>query len=227
MSRASLVIALLLAVLSVKAQDDPEYRMEIGAGVGLVTYEGDFNGNLFKESQPMATVMLRRILSPWMGLRLNASFGKIKGSSANVETKYPEYLAEPYTFDRSLYDVCLTYEYNFLPYGTGRDYRGAKPLVPFVFIGLGASIASGGDAKTAASVNMPIGLGLKYKVGKRVNLGLEWSMHFSQSDELDGVKDPYGIKSSGLFKNTDCYSVLQLSLTYSFMPKCVTCNKDY
>ncbi|MDD6865956.1 MAG: porin family protein, partial [Prevotella sp.] len=40
-------------------------------------------------------------------------------------------------------------------------------------------------------------------------------------------KDPYGIKSSGLFKNTDCYSVLQLSLTYSFMPKCVTCNKDY
>lgn len=227
MSRASLVIALLLAVLSVKAQDDPEYRMEIGAGAGLVTYEGDFNGNLFKESQPMATVMLRRILSPWMGLRLNASFGKIKGSSANVETKYPEYLSEPYTFDRSLYDVCLTYEYNFLPYGTGRDYRGAKPLVPFVFIGLGASIASGGDAKTAASVNMPIGLGLKYKLGKRVNLGLEWSMHFSQSDELDGVKDPYGIKSSGLFKNTDCYSVLQLSLTYSFMPKCVTCNKDY
>lgn len=227
MSRTSLVIALLLAVLSVKAQDDPEYRMEIGAGVGFVTYEGDFNGNLFKESQPMATVMLRRILSPWMGLRLNASFGKIKGSSANVETKYPEYLVEPYTFDRSLYDVCLTYEYNFLPYGTGRDYRGAKPLVPFVFIGLGASIASGGDAKTAASVNMPIGLGLKYKVGKRVNLGLEWAVHFSQSDELDGFKDPYGIKSSGLFKNTDCYSVLQLSLTYSFMPKCVTCNKDY
>lgn len=227
MSRTCLVIALLLAVLSVKAQDDPEYRMEIGAGAGFVTYEGDFNGNLFKESQPMATVMLRRILSPWMGLRLNASFGKIKGSSANVETKYPEYLAEPYTFDRSLYDVCLTYEYNFLPYGTGRDYRGAKPLVPFVFIGLGASIASGGDAKTAASVNMPIGLGLKYKVGKRVNLGLEWAVHFSQSDELDGFKDPYGIKSSGLFKNTDCYSVLQLSLTYSFMPKCVTCNKDY
>ena len=107
MSRAGLVIAFLLAVLSVKAQDDPEYRMEIGAGVGLVTYEGDFNGNLFKESQPMATVMLRRILSPWMGLRLNASFGKIKGSSANVETKYPEYLSEPYNFDRSLYDLSL------------------------------------------------------------------------------------------------------------------------
>ena len=52
-------------------------------------------------------------------------------------------------------------------------------------------------------------------------------MHFSQNDELDGAKDPYGIKSSGMFKNTDCYSTLQMTLTYSFMQKCVTCNKDY
>ncbi len=35
-------------------------------------------------------------------------------------------------------------------------------------------------------------------------------------DELDGQKDPYGIKSSGLFKNTDSYSTLQLTFSYSF-----------
>ena len=52
-------------------------------------------------------------------------------------------------------------------------------------------------------------------------------MGLSQSDEIDGKKDPYGIKSTGIFKNTDCYSALQLSITYSFLPKCVTCNKDY
>lgn len=63
---------------------------------------------------------------------------------------------------------------------------------------------------------MPIGFGLKYKAGKRVNIGLEWALHLSQSDEIDGKKDPYGIKSTGIFKNTDCYSALQLSITYSF-----------
>ena len=45
-------------------------------------------------------------------------------------------------------------------------------------------------------------------------------------DKLDGVVDPYYIKSSGLFKNRDGYSVLQVTLTYSFLPKCKTCNKD-
>ena len=226
MKHTIFILFLLVSAMTLHAQDDPEYKMEIGAGAGLLTYEGDFNGNLLKESQPMASLMLRRTFNPWMALKLNAIMGKVKGSSANVETKYPDYLTEPYTFSRSLYDVCLSYEYNFMPYGTGRDYRGAKRLVPFAFIGLGVVVSSG-DGLTKAAMNMPLGLGIKYKAGKRVNVGLEWAIHLSQSDEIDGIKDPYGIKSSGIFKNTDCYSALQLSITYSFMPKCVTCNKDF
>jgi hypothetical protein len=46
------------------------------------------------------------------------------------------------------------------------------------------------------------------------------------SDELDGVKDPYGVKSSGLFKNTDCYSHLRLTLSYDIWAKCRTCHND-
>ncbi|MCQ2221285.1 MAG: porin family protein, partial [Prevotella sp.] len=38
---------------------------------------------------------------------------------------------------------------------------------------------------------------------------------------------PYRINSSGIFKNTDCYSNLQVTLTYSFWEKCKTCNKDF
>lgn len=33
-----------------------------------------------------------------------------------------------------------------------------------------------------------------------MNIGVDWGIHFSLNDELDGVKDPYGIKSSGLWK---------------------------
>ena len=63
-------------------------------------------------------------------------------------------------------------------------------------------------------------------MAERVNVGVEWTMHFSLSDKLDGVADPYGIESSGLFKNTDCYSALLVTLSYSFSAKCRTCNKD-
>ena len=61
---------------------------------------------------------------------------------------------------------------------------------------------------------------------ERLNLGVEWGIHFSMSDLLDGRKDPYHVESSGMFKNTDCYSALQVTLTYSFMAKCKVCHNE-
>ena len=223
------VLAFLMLALAAQAhaQSDYEYRMEIGAGIGMMSYEGDFNGSVLSNMQPMASVMLRRVLNPYMDIRLAAAYGKLKGSSKDVKTYIPAYIDNPYEFSNTLVDVSATYEYNFWPYGTGRDYRGAKRLTPFVFAGLGATYASGsGSSGSVFTANLPLGLGIKYKVATRLNLGIEWAVHFSLSDNLDGVKDPYGINSTGLFKNTDCYSALQLTLTYSFMPKCRTCHND-
>lgn len=225
MRKATLLLLMLAAMLNMNAQTDDEYLMEIGGGVGFLGYLGDYNNVLTRDLQPMATLLVRRNLSPYMGLRLAASFGKLKGNERDVKTIYPSTGVTPYSFSRTLTDVSLTYEYNFWPYGTGHDYYGAKRLTPFVFLGLGGTYA-GGDGSSVFTANVPIGLGLKYKVGQRINVGVEWAMHFSMSDKLDGRNDPYGITSSGMFKNTDCYSVLQLTLSYSFMPKCTTCNKD-
>jgi hypothetical protein len=225
MRKATLLLLMLAAMLNMNAQTDDEYLMEIGGGVGFLGYLGDYNNVLTRDLQPMATLLVRRNLNPYMGLRLAASFGKLKGDERDVKTVYPSTGVTPYSFSRTLTDVSLTYEYNFWPYGTGHDYYGAKRLTPFVFLGLGGTYA-GGDGSSVFAANVPIGLGLKYKVGQRMNVGVEWAMHFSMSDKLDGRKDPYGITSSGMFKNTDCYSVLQLTLSYSFMPKCTTCNKD-
>ena len=218
---------LLLSIASVpaNAQTDYEYRMEIGGGVGLVAYEGDFNGSILHNMQPSASLMLRRVINPYMDLRLAASYGKLKGSSKDVKTYLPQYQDTQYDFSTTLIDLSATYEYNFWPYGTGNDYRGAQRLTPFVFAGIGTTYASTptGNVFTA---NLPLGLGVKYKVAPRLNLGIEWAIHFSLNDKLDGIADPYGIQSTGMFKNTDCFSALQLTLTYSFMPKCRTCHND-
>jgi hypothetical protein len=214
-----------MTAVSAGAQTDDEYTMEIGAAAGAVAYEGDFNGNIFKGMQPTGAIIARYLFDPYMGLRLSAGFGKLKGNSGNNETYFHDYDGKPYEFDNSLVDVSLTYEYNFWPYGTGHDYRGAKRLTPFIFGGIGATYVSGGG-NNAFTANVPIGLGVKYKIAERLNAGIEWAMHFSLSDKLDGVKDPYSVKSSGMFKNTDCYSALQVSVTYSFRAKCRTCHND-
>lgn len=226
MRKLLLMLMVLLPAARMSAQDDPQYRMEIGAGVGTVSYEGDFNGNVLKNMQPMFSVLWRYNFDPYKDLRLSATYGKLKGSSKDVDTYYPDYATEEYSFNRNLLDVSLVFEYNFWPYGTGRDYRGAKRLTPYIYGGIGATSASGGGSKSVFTANVPIGLGVKYKLNERMNLGLDWGIHFSLSDELDGVKDPYQVKSSGMFKNTDCYSMLQLTLTYSFKAKCRTCNKE-
>ena len=225
MRKGLVTLLMLCATLTASAQQDDEYLMEIGGGVGMVSYQGDFNGKITSGMQPAGAIVWRRLLNPYMGFRVTGMMGKLKGDATRVETYYPDETTRAYSFDRSLTDVSVTYEYNFCPYGTGRDYRGAKRLTPFVFGGIGATYVSGGEKKVFTA-NVPIGLGIKYKLKERLNVGLEWSMHFSLSDELDGMADPYGIKSSGAFKNTDCYSGLMLTLTYSFKSKCRTCNND-
>lgn len=220
-----LTVLMLFVSLCAHAQDEPEYKAEIGVGGALVAYQGDFNGSLTKNMQPMGALVAKYRSNPRSAWALNIGFGKLKGSSENTATWYPATSDTTITFNNSLVDVGLRYEYNFWPYGTGREYRGAKPLVPFIALGLGAGFVKT-DEKNIVATNMPIGFGVKYKMAERVNLTLEWMMHFTLSDELDGVKDPYGIKSNGLFKNTDCFSTLQLSITYDIFAKCKTCNCD-
>ena len=220
-----LLLTMVLAVANASAQDDVEYRMEVGGGVGMMGYLGDFNSNLTKNLEPMASVLLRNNLNPYMGFKAAFSYGKMKGSSTNDETYYPEFADHEYKFDNMLLDLNVTYEYNFWPYGTGRDYRGAKRLTPYILLGLGGTFVKT-EEKNVVTANVPLGLGIKYKIGARTNVGLEWAMYFTLSDELDGVKDPYWTTSSGAFKNTDCYSTLQLTLSYSFMAKCRTCHNE-
>ena len=51
-----IVLMTLLPVLAI-AQDEPEYRAEIGAGVGLAAYQGDLSGSITKNMQPMFSLM--------------------------------------------------------------------------------------------------------------------------------------------------------------------------
>jgi len=221
---ASLILILLLSVQA-KAQTDDEYLMEIGVGAGMATYLGDFNGSLTRGMKPMASVVARRLFNPWTGIKLAASYATLKGSSRNATTYYPQWQSENYEFSSTVGSIAATFEYNFWPYGTGRDYRGAKRLTPFISGGLGMVYAKCGDENSFA-LEMPLGVGVKYKAAPRLNIGLEWAIHFTQSDKIDGQDDPLGITSSGIFKNTDCYTALQLTLTYSFMAKCRTCHNQ-
>lgn len=221
------LIALLcfFATFQAKAQQEEIlYRLELGGGVGLSRGFTDV-----KDKMGVAAALVARFpLNPRMAVKTQFTYAGIKGATDGISQFYP---ANPnvsgserlsYSVSNAVYDLSALYELHFLPYGYFRDYRGHYRITPYLQMGLGGVYAPAGKAFT---LNIPIGVGLKYKVGQRVNLGLDWLVHFTLSDKIDGLDAPLGISSSG-FRNKDHYSALTLTLTYDLNPKCPTCNKS-
>jgi len=225
-----LTAILTLASVNAGAQEDADFRMEIGGGLGAGFYMGDFNSTMFTNQKPAAAIYWRYLFDHYSSLKVNASYTGIKGSTKDHDSFYP---TDPtsktasatslnYKFSGSVIDLSCMYEINFLPYGYYQSFLGYKRFTPF--LQLGAGIAYGSEAK-GVTFCVPIGLGVKYRVSKRLNVSLDWAMHFTVNDKLDGKADPLGIKSSG-FKNKDHFGITMLTLTYSFAPRCANCNKN-
>ena len=215
-------ICSLLLLASTAGAQELEYAMEVGLMAGGSFYFGDANySGAYKNLCPAGGAFARWNINPRMAVKFNALYAGIKGDIRSTETKYPsielEKVEKP-KFSNSAVDVSATYELHFWGFGTGAaTYKGNKRWCPYIQLGLGGTYCN----KTF-TMNFPIGCGVKLKVKDRLNVGLDWAMHFTLSDELDGVHDPYRIES-GFLKNKDSYCVTSIYVSYDFCPKLRKC----
>lgn len=220
-------VFLCMALCNVRAQD-LEYKMELGGMAGGCFYLGDANYTaLYKNTGFAGGVVARYNLNPRMVIKANLAMGHISGNTNKNENKFPN--EEEVSFARNLYDLGVQFEYNFFAYGNGANYKGTKRLTPYILGGFGFTFAPK-PVDNVFTLNFPLGVGVKYKIANRLNVGVEFSMRFSLSDKLDVTEDtnlqlddPYGIKSTGL-KNKDSYSFTMIYLTYDLFPKLRKCN---
>lgn len=217
MKKLAVIMLMIASLMAAQAQ---EYRFEVGGALGMSGYLGDANNaNLLKKPGYVAGGLFRYIINSRMALKANLLTAKISGNSSNLANTYPD--AQTYAFSSQLYDLGAQFEFNFLNYGIGSKYLKLKRFSPYLTLGVGATLATGdGDA---FSLNVPMGVGVKYKLGERLNIGLEFTMRKAFSDKLDGLKDLNGI-TSGFAKNTDWYSFTMISITYEFSRRCRTCH---
>ena len=218
------LIAFVTSFSASAQQDDTFYRLELGGGVGMGNTFTDVKGKMGFGAAAIA----RFPLNPRMAVKAQFTYTSMKGETNGVKNFYP---ANPdqmgsnrlnYSVSNGIYDLSAVYELNFLPYGFVRDYREYSRIVPYIQGGFGLTY---GPAGKGFSPNIPLGIGLKYKAAPRLNLGLDWLVHFTLNDKLDGLQDPLGIESKG-FRNKDHYSALTFTLTYDLNPRCPTCNRD-
>lgn len=209
------LIAVMLCALSANAQD---YRYEAGVGAGISGYLGDVNqSNVLKHPSYAGGIIFRYLINKRFAVKADISTAKISGNSDDFKNKFPQ--DSHYEFSCNYYDLGVAFEFNFLNFGMNNDYRKLKRLTPYLSLGLGVSYSS---TKNVVP-NIPISFGAKYKLKPRLNLGLEVRARMMLNDNVDGLKDLYGIDSSTL-KNTDWCPTMMLSITYEFGEICKICH---
>ena len=225
--RGVAVGALIVCLAASVRADNLEYRYEVGVMVGGSSYYGDANySSPMKNMNLMGGIVGRYNINPRMAVKGSLAVAGISGSTADFDNRFP---GGDVDFTRTVYDLCAQFECHFLAYGDGSGYKRTHRLSPYIFAGAGLTFAPE-PADNVFTMNLPVGVGVKYKIAPRINLGCELSFRFTLSDDLDVTKetapilnDPYGIKSKG-FKNKDSYSFLSLSVTYDLSPKYRKCN---
>lgn len=206
-----------------------EYKYEIGGGAGMSAYMGDANKTSpFLGLQPSGGAIFRRNLNFRWALKADLLMGKVSGDTKNTDNVFPN--NAQVAFERSFYELGGQAEFNFLPYSDKFAYLQTSKISPYVLGGFGFTYASGGDS--FFSPHLSLGVGVKYKIKNRVNLGFEYSFRKLFSDAFDApdksgfnLDNPYDMNSS-FMKNNDWYSVALFSITWDFGPNNGFCNNS-
>ena len=197
-----------------------EYKFKIGGINGTSFYMGDANKTkLYQNPDFAGGAIFRYNLSFHWAVKATLLAGNVSGNSARSNNHFP--FQEHAAFNRSFSELSTQVEFNFLPFSDKYKYLNTKRYTPYIFTGAGVTYAKGEyDFK---SLNMPFGIGFKYKLKNRMNIGIEFSMRNLFRDDFDvtdsvnewSLNNPYNIKSSSL-KNQDRYSLTMIFLTWEF-----------
>jgi outer membrane protein OmpA-like peptidoglycan-associated protein len=102
--------------------------------------------------------------------------------------------------------------------------EGKSYATPFFDSTLGYTVGGYlmGKSGSATEFDIPVTIGLKYKVSRAIDVGLENTFHCLSTDKLDGYSDQ---ARNGSNKNNDKYMNFGLALTYKFVGSGE--NRDY
>lgn len=216
------VALLLLCCVRMSAQSAP-YKFDFGVQAGISGYIGEANtSNIFNKPGFDGELSFRYIGNVRWALRGVLSTFGISGTTEGQENVLPDNAV--YSFKSQIYDLGFRGEFNFFPYGIGETYKRLRRWTPYVTAGIGFAVASVAGT-TRFAPTLPLGIGLKFKLKPRLNLGVEFTMTKAFNDNFDGpdLSELNKIKTE-FYKNTDWYSRLTVGISYEFGERCETCH---
>lgn len=196
------------------AQSSIVQEGEFGIGLGAAHYFGDLNSKpQFNRPKPAATVFFRKNFGNYIGLRVGASFAQL-GYSDVYNTHNEPQRRRNLSFNTNVWEVGVQGDFNFFRFLPGDAQLAFTPYItfgvsafnydPYTYLGgqkyFLRPLGTEGQGDTAyperkpyssMAFAVPFGVGLKYSLNDRMNLGFEVVHRFSNTDYLDDVSQTY------------------------------------
>lgn len=171
-------------------------------------YIGDLNQyHHFRNSKLAFGVLYRYNINPRVALRANVTFGSVEGYDSDARNAVLK--NRNLSFSSEIYEVATGVEFNYFPFQIGHPrYKASAYLLAEIGIfqmnptttvngevielqslgteGQGTSLSSEG-VYTKTQLCVPLGVGFKVSLGKKVSLGLEYGIRKTFTDYLDDV----------------------------------------
>ena len=208
-----LCISFLLSTLSFAQSQNFKAAFEFGFMGGGSYYIGDLNQKKhFVYSKPAGGIIVRYNLSTRHSMRFTASYGEVQGQDSKSNQAYQK--NRNLSFNSSVFEIAAGFELDLIRYRIN-DMR--FPISPYLFYeiayfrmnptvknqsgdeialqelgteGQGTSL----NSKKPYSLNqisIPLGIGIKFNLKKRVAVSFEYGVRKTFTDYLDDVSGEY------------------------------------
>jgi len=200
------------SVLFAQTQSDVQ-EGEFGISVGAAHYFGDLNTTArFNRPKPALGAFFRKQFGNYIALRVSGHYAQLGYSDIYSKNDYQK--SRNLSFNSNIWELALQGDFNFFKFVPGDEFLRLTPYVtlgvgvfsydPYAYLngakiflrplgteGQGSSLYP--EKKTYGSMAfcIPFGVGIKYNVNRKINVGFEIVHRFTSTDYLDDVSTTY------------------------------------
>ena len=191
--------------------------LEFGGGLGLSNYTGDLNRvPVVSKPKPALQAIYRMNFSEFVSLKFTGTVAKLAGDDTRSFDALG--IARDYSFNHTILELGSSFEYHFLNYRSQGAQHKWSPFISlgFAFAKINNVDPTYEDFNTFQTV-IPMGVGAKFLIGKRLSLSVETVARKTFFDYLDGISDGDIFVKDYQFGNpndNDWYFYSGVSLTY-------------
>ncbi|MES1219772.1 MAG: DUF6089 family protein [Bacteroidota bacterium] len=204
----------LLVPLITFAQNAIVQEGEFGVGIGAGHYFGDLNTRArINRPKIAAGIFFRKNFGNYIALRLSANYARVGYS--DIYNNYNEYMyRRNLSFNSNIWELALQGDFNFFKFIPGEPGYNFTPYItigggvfnydPFAYLdgkkynlrslgteGQGSAAYPDRKPYSSMAVCIPFGVGFKYSINEKINIGFEVVHRFTTTDYLDDVSKTY------------------------------------